>query len=85
MYNHVNQDFSNKMRHELEKEGFRVWMDNYDEGKFDLDNLALQMKQAPVVIECLSNDYKNSVYFQMQHKAAMLKDKKIIRFCENYR
>jgi len=66
------------MRYELEREGFRVYMDNYDEGTFDLDNLAYQMKQAPVVIECLSDDFKNSVYFQMQHKAAMLKEKKVV-------
>jgi len=74
---------STKLKNELEMTGFRVFMDSYDEGKFDLDNLALQMKQAPVVIECLSDDFKNSVYFQMQHKYAILKEKKVFSIVSN--
>jgi hypothetical protein len=59
-------------------------MDVYDQGSFNLDELKSQMKQASIIIECLSDSgFRNSIFYHMQRKYALINKQIVITILMN--
>jgi hypothetical protein len=79
-YNLYNQELCAKIRDILKKQEFRVHMEIYDVGTYNLNKLTSLLNDNSIVLLCLSEKYSKSVFAQLITKYAYIQDKVLIPF-----
>ncbi|XP_050391685.1 uncharacterized protein LOC126810559 [Patella vulgata] len=77
-YQWANQDVLIKVRDELRRHGYKVWMDIDDMEGSTLQAMAEAIEQAEVVLICMSRKYKDSPNCRAEGEYAHQRRKKII-------
>ncbi|CAF1503259.1 unnamed protein product, partial [Didymodactylos carnosus] len=77
-YNHDAKILSQKIKEQLIRDGFLVWIDFENMHVNLLDAMAQAIEQATVIIMCITEKYKDSPSCRLEAEYAIQKNKKIV-------
>lgn len=77
-YNQESRDLCEKIKNELEKIGYKIWIDLKSANKLSLDSIAEAIENSSCVLICMTEKYKQSSDCRAEAEYAFQLNKPII-------